>query len=368
MAKPKIIFFNINGSGMGHLTRCLAYARRLQEDADCVFFSLASAIEIIEEMGFSADYFVSHFWSANSSYAWNSELALRFGLFLETVRPDVVVFDGVWPYQGFLTAIRAYKRKKPVLIWSNRGLLKEGQKQSSVDQSIFDLILQPGELNMTEPIQNQLLETNRLPIPPVSLLRNDEILSRTKAREALGLSQEGRYVLFSLGPGNLKDIDGIGQGLIQQFKAANYQIAWAKAPISVKDVDLPVGIIPIQVYPLVRYLRAFDVFVAAAGYNTCCEVAQVGLPTLFVPNDELADDQVKRAYLVTERVAAVVSPCQTPAQQAEAVATILAKATKSPEKPKTNNFEGAELAAEAILQAFKNKRGWKWILKMKSWF
>ena len=44
---PRILFFNINGSGLGHLSRCLAYARRMQGRARPVFFSTASAIETL---------------------------------------------------------------------------------------------------------------------------------------------------------------------------------------------------------------------------------------------------------------------------------------------------------------------------------
>ena len=71
-------------------------------------FSLASAIEIIEEMGFSADYFVSPNWSCTSSADWNRELCFRLGLMLEHVRPEVIVFDGTWPYPGVMGACRAY--------------------------------------------------------------------------------------------------------------------------------------------------------------------------------------------------------------------------------------------------------------------
>ena len=39
---PRVLFFNFNGSGMGHMNRCLLYARRLRGRAEPVFFSLAS--------------------------------------------------------------------------------------------------------------------------------------------------------------------------------------------------------------------------------------------------------------------------------------------------------------------------------------
>lgn len=111
------LFFPVNGSGMGHLTRCLAYARRLRKRAKCAFFSLSSAMEVVEDMGFAGDYFVSPFWSANTTYNWNCELAVRFGMMLERTRPNVVVFDGTWPFQGFLAACRAYGRRSS---WSGQ--------------------------------------------------------------------------------------------------------------------------------------------------------------------------------------------------------------------------------------------------------
>src|SRR5690606_35346150 len=121
-ALPRVVFFNINGSGLGHLSRCLAYARRLEGRARPVFFSLASAIEIIHDFGFEADYFVSQFWSDAHVNAWERELAPRFGLMLEEVRPDVAVFDGTWPFRAFMDACDAHGLRRRV--WSNRGLHK----------------------------------------------------------------------------------------------------------------------------------------------------------------------------------------------------------------------------------------------------
>lgn len=344
----KIVFFNINGSGMGHMNRCLAYARRLKGRAVPVFFSLASAIEIIQEMGFEADYFVSHFWSSSSTFAWNSELAVRFGMMLERVRPSVVVFDGTWPFQGFMSACEAYG--SPALVWSNRGLLKSDSATVNVDESAFDLVIQPGELNGLQRKTRLPGGGTKITVPPVCLLDDDELLGRAAARRALGLAGHGRYVLFSLGPGNLKDVSGVGHGLIRAFQEEGFQVVWARAPISVRDLDLPDGVRPISLYPLVRYLRAFDVFVGAAGYNTCCEVVQARIPSLLVPNAQLADDQVRRAQLAAEHAPAVVSGCDSESERRDAVAALLAL---RPEAGCANAgkiaMHGASVAASEIL-------------------
>jgi UDP:flavonoid glycosyltransferase YjiC (YdhE family) len=345
-ATPRILFFNVNGSGMGHLNRCLAYARRLRGRARPFFFSLASAIEIIEGMGFEADYFVSHYWSESSSFAWNSELAIRFGLMLERVRPHAIVFDGTWPFQGFLAACDAYG--SPVRVWSNRGLLKADGKSVPVDESMFDLVIQPGELGAVKSESKLAGNGRRVVVPPVCLLDDDELLDRAMARKALGLPADGRFALFSLGPGNLKDVAGIGRGLIDVFKSAGFEIVWARAPISVRDVELPPDVRPLSVYPLARYLRAFDAFVGAAGYNTCCELVQARVPALLVPNAQLADDQPRRARMVAEVMPAVVSVCETDHERRIAAEELLAMTNGPMMQKRDLPMNGASLAAEEM--------------------
>lgn len=345
--QPRVLFLNVNGSGLGHMNRCLAYARQLKGRVYSVFFSLASAIEIIEEMGFEADYFVSPYWSANSTFSWNSELAVRFGMVLERVRPSVVVFDGTWPFQGFRVACDVYGA--PALVWSNRGLLKADTPPVPVDEAAFDLIIEPGELNATINESRIAGGGKKITIPPVCLLDDEELLDRAAAREALGLSATERYVLFSLGPGNLKDVAGIGHSLIHLFELAGMQVVWARAPISVKDVELPPGVKSISVYPLARYMRAFDAFVGAAGYNTCCEVVQAQIPSLLVPNTQLADDQARRATLVCQRAPGVVSACETDGERRESIGKLLGL-MESGAEAKTNSLpvNGASVAADEI--------------------
>jgi len=342
------LFFNINGSGLGHLSRCLAYARRIQGRARSVFFSLASAIEVIENMGFEADYFVSPFWSRSHINAWNRELAARLGLMLEEVQPEVVVFDGTWPFQGFLDACEHFGVRR--LVWSNRGLHKADFHPVPIDEGLFDLVIQPGEIGTGFNVERAERPGRKITTPPVTLLRDDELLGRQEAREALGLARDGRYALLSLGPGNLKEIGEIGLALIRELQSRGFEAAWARTPITVNDVPLPKDVVPVAAFPLVRYMRAFDVFAGAAGYNTCCEVLQSGIPSLLVPNQLVADDQARRAELLARCAPVVVSACETPAERAAALEALLAMASggfRGDERSRA--LDGAEHAATEIL-------------------
>jgi UDP:flavonoid glycosyltransferase YjiC (YdhE family) len=344
---PCVVLFNINGSGMGHLSTCLAYANRLRGRARPVFFSLASAIEMIHDMGFEADYFVSRFWSRASGWAWDQQLSLRLGLFFERVRPEIVVFDGTWPYRGLLHAAAAYG--VPKLVWSNLILYKQGTRAVPIRESRFDLLIRLGEIGTAFNIDQEGPPVRKVTIPPATLLKDDELLGRNEARAALGLRRESRYALFSLGPGNLKDVSGIGHGLIGEMRARGYTVVWARAPISARDLTLPDDVVPIDAYPLVRVMRAFDVFVGAAGYNTCCEVLQSEVPTLFVPNTQVSDDQTRRAEMVAQAVPAIVSPCETPEQRAGAVARLLTLERGAQAQVSKFDLSGAERAADEIL-------------------
>ena len=344
---PCVVLMNINGNGMGHMSTCLAYANRLRGRARPVFFSLASAIEIINDMGFEADYLVSRFWSRASSWDWDQELSQRLGMMFERVRPQAVVFDGTWPYRGLLHAASAYG--VPRLVWSNLTLYKKDMHEVPVSEDNFDLVIRLGELGAQFSVDRESMPGRSVTIPPFTMLKDEELLSQDAARDELGLNRDGRYVLFSLGPGNLKDISDIGRGLIDEMTRRGYTVVWARAPISATDVTLPDGVIPITQFPLLRVMRAFDVFVAAAGYNTCCEVLQSRVPTLFVPNTEVNDDQTARAHLVAQSVPAVVSPCETAEQRADAVERLLTTRTDVIIDAPTIDLRGAEYAADEIL-------------------
>jgi UDP:flavonoid glycosyltransferase YjiC (YdhE family) len=344
---PCIVLFNINGNGMGHMSTCLAYANRLRDRARPVFFSLASAIEVINDMGFEADYMVSRFWSRANSWEWDQELSKRLGMMFERVRPQVVVFDGTWPYRGLLNAAAAYG--VPRIVWSNLVLYKKDMHEVPISEDNFDLVIRLGELGSHFSVERESGASRCVTIPPFTMLENEDLLGRDDARDALGLGRDGRYALISLGPGNLKDISSIGRSLVDELQRRGYTVVWTRPPISASDVTLPDQVISITQFPLVRIMRAFDVFVSAAGYNTCCEVLQSGIPTLFVPNTQVADDQTARAKLVAKAIPAVVSPCETPEQRAIAIERLLSIRGAKLTDPPVIDLRGAEHAADEIL-------------------
>ena len=345
---PCVVLFNINGSGMGHMSTCLAYANRLRHHARPVFFSLTSAMEIIHAMGFEGDYFVSRFWSRADAWNWDRQLSQRLGLLFERVRPDAIVFDGTWPYRGLLHAVAAYAPGMR-MIWSDLTLYKAGWQEVPVSKENFDLVIKLGELGSRFKVNQPRVPARTVTIPPFTMLRDDELLGRDDSRDVLGLDRDAKFALFSLGPGNLKNISDIGRNLIREVSARGYTPVWTRTPISTSDVELPDNVIPISIYPLVRYMRAFDVIISAAGYNSCCEIIQSKVPTLFVPNTLVSDDQAARAELVAKATSAIVSPCESKEQCRQAVDRLLAQVPEGEAGSIVPDLSGAECAADEIL-------------------
>jgi hypothetical protein len=90
------------------------------------------------------------------------------------------------------------------------------------------------------------------------------------------------------------------------LRDAGYQVATTRAALASDDHDGGSAHLLHEVYPLARYVRAFDLVVSAAGYNAVHEFVTAGLAVALVPNDETAtDDQVARARRLDERGAAV---------------------------------------------------------------
>ena len=326
---------------------CLAYANRLKGRADPVFFSLASAIEMIQDMGFEADYFVSPPWSRATSWSWNGQLATRLGMVLERVKPEIIVFDGTWPFYGLFRAAEVYGA--PKLVWSNLTLYRKDFPAVPVSEAQFDLVIGLGEIGTTYTVERAERPGRKVMIPPLTVLRDHELLDRDSARRALGLEPNGRYALMYLGSGNNKDVTAIARGLVDELNARGQTVVWVRPPIALQDVPLPETARSISVFPLARYMRAFDVFVGAAGYATCCEVVQTGVPSLLVPNEVVADDQMARARMVADHLpTAIVSVCATPQARAAAVAELLALPA-AVDGPRSIDLSGAERGADEIL-------------------
>jgi UDP:flavonoid glycosyltransferase YjiC (YdhE family) len=300
--RPSALFITSNGAGMGHLTRLLAYARRLDDRVRSHFVSLSQAVGVVGTYGIPYEYLPSSGASGLMPREWNRLFAARVLETIQRVRPEVVIFDGTYPYGGIANVRKS--APEPKWVWSRRGMWKaehggERGRQQVGKAMWFDAVLEPGDL--AESYDRGLTAGQPAHrVGPVTLLDVGELADRNTARSALGLPNEGRMALVSLGAGNINDTSGDLGAAVEALRKLDIDVCVTDTQIGGAG-SIPDDVHTVQHFPLSEYLRAFDVAISAAGYNSFHELLRFGVPSLLVPNPETSlDDQVSRARFASD--------------------------------------------------------------------
>jgi UDP:flavonoid glycosyltransferase YjiC (YdhE family) len=297
---PRVLFATSNGTGLGHLNRAMAIARRLPPGHRSSFFTLSGAAPVVAAEGWDVDYLSSYRRpGSGTDRAWN----LRLGAMLEQViaerEPDLIVFDGVHPYRALTHLLSA--RGAPPSIWCRRAMWRSGSATAPLRRvGAFDAVLEPGELAEADdpgPTVPHRREARR--VRPIVLLDRAELLPRGQAAVELGLDPARRTALVSLGQGGELD-RAVARTLETLIAVPGLQVAALRSSLAA-SLRLPDGVVQLEAtFPMSRYFAAFDVAVAAAGYNAFHELIDFAVPTLFVPMSRDTDDQAARARWAAE--------------------------------------------------------------------
>ena len=339
---------------MGHLTRQSAVARALGDRADVVVLSLSSGLAVVLEQGLRGEYLPSYQrpWMPRSD--WHRYLADRVVALAQELGAEVVAFDGVAPYRGLVLA----RRRLPgtAFVWFRRGLWRPGANRAALRaEPFFDLVVEPGDL-AEEADRGATTHRPAHRVPPVSLLDVLEPLPRDEAARALGLDPEQRTALVTLGSGALgHDEDAVAAAVtaLREDSGPAWQVATTQGALHHGDAGEQHVHVLRGVYPLVAYVRAFDLVVSAAGYNAVHEFVAAGVPTVLVPNPVTAtDDQVARArYLDARGLAVACDATEGPGGVVRAVRSLLDPQLRAELAAATERcgFGGAQAAAELLL-------------------
>ena len=298
-SRPSLLLISSNGSGMGHLTRLIAYARRAQPELVPHFLSLSQAVGVVARFGFPFEYVPSAGAAGLSPKRWQDLFAERVSDAVARLRPAVVVFDGTWPYDGIPRVREAYPGVR--WVWSRRGMWRRGKNVEQLDKAAwFDMVLAPGEL-AEEYDHGPTSTADGLRVGPVTLLDMDELDDRDTARRALELPLDRRVALVALGAGNINDTSQQTGAVIAALDRLGVEICLTQTEIADSN-RTRASVHAVRDFPLSRRFRAFDLAVSAAGYNSFHELLRFGIPTLFIPNQDTAlDDQQGRAQFAADR-------------------------------------------------------------------
>lgn len=298
-----VLFVTSNGAGLGHLTRLLAVAGRMGDEYDIEFLTLSRAYDRVTNLGYSIRYFPSAEATEMGTRLWNATFRHYLQDLVAETMPKVVVFDGTVVYEGLVDVCRGHLIP---LIWMQRGCWKpEAEQRYPIRRNaarVADHVIIPGDYACDESVD----VGKGVPVTsvgPIVLTSEDEMLSAEDALAELGLSTTGRHVLFNLGGGSLSDSSS-HLSVLREVAARSHEsthITVLRSPLA-EDQVFPSDINLIHRYPISKFARAFDVMVAAAGYNTVQEAAGLRIPTILVPNDATqTDDQGRRAQSAVDQ-------------------------------------------------------------------
>lgn len=304
----RLLLVSSNGTGMGHLTRLLAMARRASPGVEVHVASMSQAVTIAATEGLPYSYIPSVQDLGIGTRRWNAVFARRLDALLTRLRPDALVFDGAYPYDGLLVAARRHPRLRTV--WSRRPMWRPDSGAGQLLRSgAFDLVLEPGEVAAAADTGLTVGRGDATAVRPIVLLDDADLLDRESACAELGLDPNRSAALVTLGAGTLDDITSTLGAAVAGVRGlgAGMQVCVTRPVIAGVEEALPADVVALSVYPVSRYSRAFDLAVSAGGYNSVHESVAFAVPTVFAPSPREVDDQHARCRWLAEQGAAVLA-------------------------------------------------------------
>ena len=296
----KIVFYAINGIGLGHLSRCEAIARRtrsfaemLGETVDIQFLTTSDADWVIQDFPvykFPSKSVFSGQKGAAKRYASGAKLMISN--MLAWMRPDVLVVDtqsqGAFAEFHFL---REYARQT-VLI--ERHKLVE-QAETSVHQAhlkLYDRVLIPDDGSQRS---RYVFPTE---VEPTFMGRicgydSNRTWSASRVREHFGIGPEQHLVYVAAGGGgDPAAADELRDLVNRVVSVPNVVVLAAFGPLAKQDgIYSTERVISIREPQIWRYFPGLDLAISAAGYNSYEELMAAGVPTLFYAQAKGLDDQ-----------------------------------------------------------------------------
>lgn len=205
MRRPRLLFYAVNGLGLGHVTRLLAIARQVRRhlpDAEIVFLTSSEAEDVIFREGFAAFKIPSKTLRAEAHLrpATYARMLHTVTLnLLASFHPHILIVD-TFPAgvsQELLPVLRWDSRKAFIFRVQRPDIAYAPLTQTTLQ--LYDLAIIPhnaGEEDIPLPPGLDSIWTG-----PILIRDHMEAKSRQEARDRLGLPAEGRVLYVTFGGG-----------------------------------------------------------------------------------------------------------------------------------------------------------------------
>jgi UDP-N-acetylglucosamine--N-acetylmuramyl-(pentapeptide) pyrophosphoryl-undecaprenol N-acetylglucosamine transferase len=310
---PRLLFYAVNGLGLGHVTRCLAIANAIKQQrpqAQFLFLTTSEADHVIYGEGFASVKLPSRSTIAKTSLRPSVFNKLTHTVVVNTVaafNPAILIAD-TFP-------AGASHELLPTLHWEmKRAFVFRAQRQERMEDGMFQAALGTYNLCIIPHAEGseQVIIPDHVPTKwtgDIFIRSRETALSKPDARRVLGLPQEGKVLYVTFGGGGEDEITVATRTTLEAAEGLGWIIALADAPLQTRRDGHFTGanVFHVSHYPMSECFAAFDGAVSAAGYNTVNELMHFGVPSILIPFARGLDDQFARVDKLAELGAALQS-------------------------------------------------------------
>jgi hypothetical protein len=289
MKRLRVVSYAINGRGMGHLVRQLAILRWLRRiaallevECECWVLTSSEADTLARREGIPALKMPSKAMLRDAGLAPAHYLAIARTWVLNAVaglQPDVLLVD-TFPGGSFGELVAALE------LAPHRVLVARRVRAAFAEQDPYRALLT---------LYEKVLVPDDRGTGPILIRDRAELLGRDAARRALGVPQGRRAVYVSLGGGGDLAAPGTLPRLVDQLQERGWHVVVGAGPLYEGPERRGAGVTWLDRYVPLELLTGVDAAVSACGYNTFHELMYAGVPTVFLPQERIADDQEERA-------------------------------------------------------------------------
>jgi predicted glycosyltransferase len=302
----------VNGTGVGHIARLLAISRWLRRYAALLghklevwFLTSSEADSLAFAEGFAAFKIPSKTIAHEAGLERRAYVALAKQWVWHTLgllRPDLLVVD-TFPRGSFGELIGAFDLcRHTAFVYRPVRPEVAARPDFQAMLGLYDLIVVPEEsarVLVPEKARDRVSH-----VGPVLGRERWELLPRESAREKLGIREGSTCVFVSAGGGGDPDAEGQVRRVLRALRPdPSFEVVVGTGPLYRGDPLPGITVVPGRA---AEWSLAFDVAVSAAGYNTYNELMFAGVPTAFLPQEKLVDDQAARARGAVDAGAAIL--------------------------------------------------------------
>lgn len=333
------MFYGINGTGLGHISRLLNIAREargllhaMNLEADFHFLTTSEAPQVAWDFPVTklpSKTVVRETDTPHDEYAAYAQFLITN--LVATLRPDLLVMDTM-PQGSFgeFLLLRPFAKRR---------VLVNRHKDAAIAQSaahrqhlpLYDLILVPDREEhaaryvITEDVRGRTVFTD-----VVHGFRADEALGRVRVREQFGVRDDQILIYVSAGGGGdayaereLSDAIAAASADPAHVVLVGYGPLYRGRKVYARNV------IPLTEPDVRAYFPGLDCAVSAAGYNAYEELLAAGVPTVFWAQAKGMDRQDERVRLGAEHGWHLALPRCEPEAIRAAIATLTSVETRT---------------------------------------